>query len=199
VQQEGEHGNADATTQLEPCEEQDWILVAIDHTTDQVVVFYFINDAEPVPQKARFPGLGRSRTLTFFWSRLMALRARFSETTGYREYYSALYREGSAGWRKTQDAFLRLRDLSATHGFTLSVVLLPELHELNEYAFAKEHAQVMKFLSEIGVPALNLAVPFRDQPDPSSLWVSRDDAHPNARAHRLISEYSLDFIAEAGS
>ena len=25
---------------------------------DQVVLFYFINDAEPVPKKSRFPGLG---------------------------------------------------------------------------------------------------------------------------------------------
>jgi lysophospholipase L1-like esterase len=166
---------------------------------DQVMVFYFINDAEPVPQKSRFPGLGRSRTVTFFWSRLKALRARFSETTGYREYYSALYQEDSPGWREMQDAFLMLRDLSATHGFALGVVLLPELHDLSDYSFAKEHAQVVKFLSEIGVPALDLAEPFRDEPDPQSLWVSKDDAHPNARAHRLISEYSLDFVAEVGS
>lgn len=165
---------------------------------DQVVLFYFINDAEPVPQKSRFPGLGHYRTVTFFWSRLKILRAQLSDTIGFREYYSALYRQDSAGWRWTQDALRKLRDLSVRHGFTLSVVLLPELHELRNYTFAKEHALVMEFLSELGVPALDLAARFQGESNPQSLWVSRDDAHPNTRAHGLIAEYSLEFIAEDG-
>jgi hypothetical protein len=165
---------------------------------DQVVLFYFINDAEPVPRKSRFPGLGYSRTVSFFWSRLKALSARFSESTGFKEFYSALYREDSPGWQGTQDAFRSLHDLSATHGFALSVVLLPELHELADYAFAKEHAQVTDFLSEIGIPALDLAERFRGESNPQSLWVSMDDAHPNARAHALISEYSFNFVLEGG-
>jgi len=166
---------------------------------DQVVVFYFINDAEPVPQKSRFPGLGHYRTITFYWSRLKALRARFTDTVGFREYYSGLYQEGSDGWRACQDAFRELHDLSAKHGFALSVVLLPELHELREYPFTAEHAKVMSFLSELGVPALDLAPRFRGEENPQSLWVSRDDAHPNARAHALIADYSLDFVAGDGS
>jgi hypothetical protein len=103
------------------------------------------------------------------------------------------------GWQSTQDAFRKLRDLSVKHGFALSVVLLPELHELRDYTFAKEHAQVMEFLAELDVPTLDLAARFQGESNPQSLWVSRDDAHPNTRAHRLIAEYSLDFIAEDGS
>jgi len=166
---------------------------------DQVVLFYFINDAEPVPQRSRFPGLGHYRTATFYWSRLKTLRAQLSDTIGFREYYAALYQQGSDGWRATQDAFRKLHDLSVTQGFKLSVVLLPELHELREYPFTEEHARVVSFLSEIGVPALDLAPRFQGEADPQSLWVSRDDAHPNARAHALIADYCLDFVAEDGS
>ena len=50
---------------------------------DQVVLFYFINDAEPVPQKSRFPGLGHSRLVTFYWSRLKMLRERISPGAGF--------------------------------------------------------------------------------------------------------------------
>jgi lysophospholipase L1-like esterase len=166
---------------------------------DQVVLFYFINDAEPMPRKSRFPGLGYSRTVTFFWSRLKAMKARFTETTGYKEVYSGHYLEDRSGWQATQDSFRTLHQLSAEHGFSLSVVLLPELHELRDYAFAKEHAQVMALVSEIGIPALDLAEEFQHEPNPQSLWVSLDDAHPNARAHALISDYSFEFVLEGGS
>ena len=164
---------------------------------DQVVLFYFINDAEPVPQKSRFPGLGHSRLVTFYWSRLKALRARLAAGTGFAEYYAALYRDGAEGWARSQAALLELQQQSRARGFALAVVLLPELHELVDYTFRKEHAIVMDFLRANGIRALDLAPAFANEGDPHSLWVSLDDAHPNARAHRLIADYSLNFLAEA--
>ncbi len=52
-------------------------------------------------------------------------------------------------------------------------------------------------LAEHGIPALDLAVLFQNEEQPISLWVSRDDAHPNARAHAQISQYSQTFLSEA--
>ncbi|MDB4433190.1 SGNH/GDSL hydrolase family protein [bacterium] len=170
----------------------------IKYDPDQVVLFYFINDAEPVPQKSRFPGLGNYRIITFYWSRIKALKARIRPTAGFQEYYSTLYREGSDGWEKSKAALRRLEQLSREHGFDLKVVLLPEFHELVDYTFAKEHEQVTAFLDENDIPVLDLAPFFRNERNPQALWVARDDAHPNARAHRLIAEYTLDFLAENG-
>jgi lysophospholipase L1-like esterase len=164
---------------------------------DQVVLFYFINDAEPVPQKSRFPGLGHSRLVTFYWSRLKMLRERLSPGTGFAEYYAALYRNGAEGWTRSANALLELKRQSRERGFDLRVVLLPELHDLADYTFRKEHRIVMDFLRANGIPALDLAPQFAHEHDPHSLWVSLDDAHPNARAHGLIADYSLNFLAEA--
>jgi len=161
---------------------------------DEVVLFYFINDAEPVPQKSRFPGLGNYRIITFYWSRIKALRARLSDNVGFEEFYSALYREDADGWKKSQAALLQLKRLSLEHGFDLDVVLLPELHRLADYTFKREHALVTKFLASNGIRHRDLAPLFQDETEPQSLWVSRDDAHPNARAHSLIAEYTFDFI-----
>lgn len=163
---------------------------------DQVVQFYFINDAEPVPQKSRFPGLGNYRIVTFFWSRVKALRSRLADAPGYREFYSDLYREGSEGWARSQNAFREMKRVSREAGFDWRVVLLPELHELDPYAFESEHRQVADFLRTLDVPVLDLAPAFRDEPDPQSLWVSMDDAHPNGRAHGLIAKYSLPFVVQ---
>jgi len=166
------------------------------YDADQVVLFYFINDAEPMPQKSRFPGLGNYRIITFYWSRIKALKAQMSQSTGFQEYYSALYQEDSEGWAKSKAALLELRELSREHGFDLKVVLLPELHELIDYTFADEHRRVTDFLRENDIPSLDLAPFFRDERDPQTLWVAMDDAHPNPRAHRLIAKYTLDFLAE---
>lgn len=163
---------------------------------DQIVLFYFINDAEPMPQKSRFPGLGHSRLVTFYWSRIKAAKARISpDVADFQEYYSALYRDHAEGWERSQRAFLQLRDACESEGIDLKVVLLPELHQLDPYAFEREYEQVLDFLQKNGIAALDLAPAFKDEPNPQELWVSMDDAHPNARAHALIAAYALDFIS----
>jgi hypothetical protein len=164
---------------------------------DQVVLFYFINDAEPVPQRSRFPGLGRTRVVTFFWSRIKALISQLSDAPGYREFYSALYSEDSPGWARSRESLTLLSEVARAEGFDLRVVLLPELHQLDPYAFEREHAMVRDFVRALGVPVLDLAPAFRGE-DPQSLWVSLDDAHPNARAHGLIADYTRDFLLESG-
>jgi lysophospholipase L1-like esterase len=166
---------------------------------DKVVVFYFINDAEPVPKKSRFAWLGHLRIATFYWSRAQALLARMFPSAGFAEYYGALYRDDQPGWIATRKAFLDLKTACERNGIALQVVLLPELHELVHYPFAEQHAQVVRFLRDNGIAALDLAPRFADEKNPQSLWVSRDDAHPNARAHRLIASFSRDFLAEPGA
>jgi hypothetical protein len=78
------------------------------------------------------------------------------------------------------------------------VVILPELHQLDPYTFSREHRLIVDFLQSEGIETLDLADFFRSVEDPTSLWVSFDDAHPNARAHSLIAKYSLDFLTESG-
>ena len=89
-----------------------------------------------------------------------------------------------------------MRELSRSKGFDFRVVLLPELHGLVDYPFAREHALITDFLNETDIPVLDRASFFRDERDPHALWVSLDDAHPIARAHGLVAKYILDFLAE---
>ncbi len=164
---------------------------------DQVVLFYFINDAEPVPQRSRLAWLGYSRLVTFYWSRVRSMIARYDPSTTFKGYYAALYEPDAPGWNDARAAFLELKRACQASGTALQVVILPELHNLVDYTFADEHEKVASFLESNGIPVLDLAQKFSDQTDPLSLWVARDDAHPNEVAHRLIAEYSRDFIESA--
>jgi len=162
---------------------------------DLVVLFYFINDAEPTPHRSEYAWLGHSRLMSFYWSRIKAMRARYGDAPNFFGFYSELYRDDQPGWQATQRAFGRLAELAARERFAVRAILLPELHELQEYPFAEQHAKVMRALARNGIRALDLAPLFQNETDPMRLWVARDDAHPNARAHALIARYSLDFLA----
>lgn len=165
---------------------------------DQVVLFYFINDAEPVPRKSRWSFLANFRIVTFYWSRIKQLAARWSPGQTFQAYYAGLYEEGQPGWTATTDALVRLAEVCRARGMDLRVVLLPELHALEDYPFDREYRMVSEVLRREGVPVLDVTSALSMVSDPQSLWVSPDDAHPNAEAHRRIAEASRDFIADGG-
>lgn len=162
---------------------------------DEVVLFYFINDAEPTPVVSRWESLGNSRFITFFWSRIKSLVSRLDEQRSFQGYYSGLYADGQPGWSAARDALLLLKRTTAERGIALKVVVLPELHDPENYPFAAEHAKVMGFLAQNGIAALDVTPAFKGGGDPHALWVAQDDAHPNARAHAIIAAAALDFIA----
>jgi lysophospholipase L1-like esterase len=162
---------------------------------DLVVIFYFINDAEPTPQKSNWEFLGHLRTITFFWSRVESLLTMLGRHQDFREYYASLYSEEQPGWIAAKKAFLQLRDVCAKNAIALRVILLPELHALDSYPFAAEQRNVLEFLRANRIEARDLAPFFAGEKNPMRLWVASDDAHPNAIAHELIAEHSLDFLA----
>lgn len=161
-----------------------------------VVLFYFINDAEPTPVQSRWESLGNSRFITFFWSRIKSLVSRFDRNLSFQGYYSGLYADDQPGWKAAKEALLLLQRTAAERGIALKVVLLPELHDPAHYPFAKEHAKVMEFLASHGIAALDITPAFAGTKDPHALWVALDDAHPNATAHATIADATFDFIAK---
>jgi lysophospholipase L1-like esterase len=165
---------------------------------DTVVVFYFINDAEPTPVMSAWEFLGHSRLLTLLWSRLKTLGSRVDEHQSFQGYYSSLYVEGQPGWNEAKKAFAKLKEVSAANGIALKVVLLPELHDPAHYPFAAEHRKVMAYLAELGIPALDITPAFKDTTDPVKLWVALDDAHPNEVAHAMIARAIESFITGEG-
>jgi lysophospholipase L1-like esterase len=165
---------------------------------DKVVLFYFINDAEPTPKESHWSFLEHSELISFFWSRARGLISNLTRSQNYRDYYASLYDRAAPGWQAAKKSFLLLSRVCRDRGIELQVVLLPELHELRDYPFKKEYAAVSDFLKANGIEHLDLTPFFKDEAEPSRLWVAPDDAHPNAAAHRLIAQFSFDFIFPRG-
>ena len=163
---------------------------------DEVVIFYFINDPEPTPRQSKWEIVGKSRVVTFFWSRLKSGLTMLGQMPQFHEYYASLYSDRNPGWIAAKKALLDLRDICKKSGIELRVILLPELHLLEDYPFAAEHRKIIAFLRSNGIEARDLAQFFVAEKYPRRLWVAPDDAHPNEIGHAMIAKYSLDFLME---
>ncbi|MBI5511174.1 MAG: SGNH/GDSL hydrolase family protein [Deltaproteobacteria bacterium] len=161
---------------------------------DKVVVFWFVNDAEPTPGGSEWSVAQHSELVSFTWSRARRLMNKLGLSAPYTTYYRSLYQPDAAGWRAAREALLLLKQLCDGGGIELQVVLLPELHDLDSYPFAEEHATMASFLRANGIAHRDLLPNFQGAHDPKRLWVAPDDAHPNAIVHRRIARHALDFI-----
>jgi GDSL-like Lipase/Acylhydrolase family len=154
---------------------------------DEVILGFYINDAEPVPAPED-AWLARTSYLyvlaTSGWD---AFQRRMGRTASYEDYYGALYTEQNAGWRAGRQALDELVAMCRRTGIRLRVVLLPELHFPDgKYPFSAIHDAVAGIVTRSGVPVIDLQSAFRGH-DPKSLWVSLGDAHPNAKAQEIIA------------
>ncbi|MFM8312861.1 MAG: SGNH/GDSL hydrolase family protein [Deltaproteobacteria bacterium] len=164
------------------------------YSPNKVVVFYFINDAEPTRSKSPWSFLENSRMLSFYWSRINNLLGRWNTDRSFYSFYSRLYDDQQEGWKNTKAALSQLNEECKKRNISLQVVLLPELHELKNYPFQKQHNMVLKHLRSLNIAYLDITDNFKSFSKPTELWVSSDDAHPNALAHSMISDFVHDFI-----
>jgi lysophospholipase L1-like esterase len=185
------HGNYNTSQQVALFKEK-----GLKYNPDKVVVFYFINDAEVTPVRSDWLWVSRLRSVTFLWSRMRGLLSRGSSGQTFESFYSDLYEDDQPGFIAMKDAFIDLRGITEQRGIELQVIMIPELHNLVEYPFAPEYEKVRKFLESNDIAVMDLTESFAGYEDAAGLWVAPDDAHPNAKAHKMIAEYSLQFLRQ---
>jgi lysophospholipase L1-like esterase len=184
------HGNYNTEQQVNLFREK-----GLKYKPDSVVVFYFINDAEVTPVRSKWLWISRMRSVTFLWSRVRGLLTRAKPGQTFESFYSALYADDQPGFIAVKEAFLELNSLCTENGIQLQVIMLPELHNLMDYPFFAEYEKVSAFLRANNIAVKDLTASFAGFEHAEDLWVAPDDAHPNALAHKMIAEYSLDFLA----
>jgi len=188
------HGNYNTQQQVNLFKEK-----GLKYNPDEVLVFYFINDAEVTPVRSSWNWIAKSRSVTFLWSRVRGLLTKTTPGQTFESFYSALYEDDQPGFIAVKESFLELQGITEQRGIKLQVIMLPELHNLVEYPFAAEYQKVSDFLQDNGISHIDLTDSFRGYEDPVGLWVALDDAHPNALAHRMIAEYSREFIEKGAA
>lgn len=160
---------------------------------DIVVLNYFINDAEPTPERKTQWLFEWSYAAVFIAGRLdIALRTFFDRET-WLDYYRNLYGEDRPGWRAARDAMARLAAFCRERGIKLMIVNYPELHQLDPYPFKDVSARLRAEAERLDVPFIDLTPAVKGL-DPESLWVTPTDAHPNKRAAERFAAALADAL-----
>ncbi len=186
-------GNLNTTMEVEAFL-QDWARFS----PNVVVLNYFINDAEHNPPHDTVNLLSKySSAWTYITSRIdVAIRmAGRGNQRGWKEYYRGLYdaKINPGGWDNVKAAIRKLQEYCANNGIRLFIVNYPELRELDPYPFEREEAMLRDHSAQLGISYLNLLNGVKKEA-PESLWVTRPDPHPNAKADALFARSLFDWL-----
>ena len=164
---------------------------------DMVILNFFINDAEPTPTKRSPFIIQYSYLAMWLWGRLDTMQRIVGVRDNFFDYYSKLYDDDKPGLKIMEEAFSRISEITHKDGTELLMVMLPELHVVGkEYKFADIYGKVKAFAIQSGINnVIDLSDNFKGQV-PDTLWVSPDDAHPNAKAHKIIAEGIFSHLLE---
>lgn len=173
---------------------------------DLVIVGYCLNDAEHRMRagdmdlhaevlRRKPKGLAgflyaRSRLAAVVWERLENSRQR----RAFDHYYHALYER--SGWDEARAAFDGFRQLAWEEKLPLVVAVFPVFDQQLDagYSYRDIHETVMAALAEREIRAVDL-LPAYTGIDAARLAVEPfSDPHPNELAHRIASQYLVDYL-----
>jgi lysophospholipase L1-like esterase len=93
-------------------------------------------------------------------------------------------------WSGQQQSLVRIRDACQRAGIEFHLVVFPLLFGLESASSYRFHAvedEILRFAREARIPAFSLTPAFLGQRS-ETLWVSRDDQHPNEKGHRIAAD-----------
>ena len=162
---------------------------AKDFKPNIVVLNFFVNDAEPVPEYRAPPSffMRNCYTCVFVAGRIDMLRRLFFGGPSWDEYYLGLYGNGDTpGWLAAKAAIKELADYCKASNIKLVIANLPELHDVANYRFDAVTQLVKDAAAEDGALFVDLLQVMKSE-DSADLWVTPPDPHPNAFANELLA------------
>lgn len=153
-----------------------------------IIYFFYINDAEPEQDEFKSELCIRSVACVLVVNALNSMKSSADYENFYRKFYAG------ESWQKFSHSLSELVEVVGSN--RLTVVLLPEFRNVNARPFINEHAKIQAQLVQQGVRVIDL-IDFPKVDTAAEYWVSADDPHPNAKAHKLIAELvaeKLDFL-----
>jgi hypothetical protein len=159
---------------------------------DVVVLNFDFRSAIPVPRYG-YDGwlVQHSEALVFLTSGSDAVQRLFGTRKHWDEDYLALF--DSPGWPAAKAGVHALADYCRLHRTQLLIANWPELHDVQHYRLGRITSLIRGVAADEHVPFVDLLEAVRDE-EPSRLWVTPPDPHPNGYANGLYAAYLLPFL-----
>ena len=149
-----------------------------------VILFLFINDAEPTPSYNTNFLSKNSAFFTLLSSVYDTLNRLIFDELNWKNYYLNLYSLSNSNF---YNSFIKFGSFCKTMNMKCIIVNYPELRELKPYPF-DNITNLAKNLSKENDLYFYDLLPSLESHSPPSLWVSSSDPHPNS----IANEISID-------
>ncbi|MFH2020940.1 MAG: SGNH/GDSL hydrolase family protein [archaeon] len=156
----------------------------IDLDPDIIILGFYINDIEETKYSRLNYITKNSNLYALMLDKFIVVE--YSGQKNYREIYRNLY-ENQILRNHLRNSIAEIIELSKIRKIPLIIVNIPEFHEFDNYPFSN----VNILIKEAAEEALYVdMLPIFNQTGitPTEFWVSSEDPHPNALAHKLIAE-----------
>lgn len=167
------------------------------YNPDMIILGYFIDDAKVNPKVRYYNFKKRSYLYAFLASRWNALKFNLNPKLNFINYYSGLYADNTETLNNLKENIVELKSIVKTNNIPLLVIIIPELHTINNYFFKAIHKYVASNFGEIdGIKVIDLLPYFNKNVKPDTYWVSSEDKHHNSKAQKIIMEAIYPAVLE---
>lgn len=158
----------------------------------EIVVLYFLRDAEDLPPGNGNVGLRHSELAVTLWVAYHRLFDKAGEQT-LVDHYRAAYQPDAPGFVLMQARLKELADYAKTRGIRIYFAMAPDVHNLTDYKFTFAHDAMRRIAEADGYTYIDLLPAMQGHPA-ESLFAMPGDPHPNALGHQLMAGAILPVI-----
>ena len=161
---------------------------------NHLVISYFVNDSENLENNT---GNFLTRNFHFavmIWKYFSTFNNEFG-INSIENYYEAKYEENYVGYKKMKRSLEKLSAHCAKMQIDCSLIMIPDIHQLNPYKLNFIHERMEIISKELGFKFLDLLNEFEGE-DQEIFWNDYNDPHPNKEGHARIADAFLDNFLE---
>ena len=151
-----------------------------------IVVQYFLRDAEALPPASRNALLKRSQLAVTLW---IAYHRLFdaSGAQSLEDHYRTVYEPNAPGFITMKAKLKELADYARANNVRLFLAMTPDIHDLTGYKLGFAHERMEQVARELGYEYLDL-MPALQNKSAEELFAMPGDPHPNALGHLLMAQ-----------
>lgn len=151
-----------------------------------IVVHYFLRDAEKLEVGGGSALLRNSQLAVTLWIATNRLFGPQGENS-IEEHYRRVYAEDATGYRAMVSSLEELADYARANNIRLTLAMVPDVHNLENYPFVSIHARMKNLATSLGYNFVDL-LPVFGSLNPQEIWAMPGDPHPNALGHKSMAD-----------
>ncbi len=158
-----------------------------------IVVHYFLRDAEKLEAGGGNFFLRNSELAVTLWIAMNRILKPQGEAS-IEAHYKAVYDPNSEGYKAMQSALKQLADYAHANNIAITLAVVPDVHNLENYPFTDIHARMKTVAEGLGYRFVDLLPAFGNL-TPKDVWAMPGDPHPNALGHKLMADALFPVLA----